>query len=184
MKRIKIILTLIVFTSFAYGQESETPMNNIKVNIFSPIVKTGSFFYERKINTNSSAQLGVGFTAYNREGIKINGLFFTPEYRFYLSSSKEALEGFYVGPYLRYQNLKIEDTQVSEEPSKATLSTFGGGVVVGHQWIFKNIFSLDVFLGPNYNSGTIKITSGDEPDIPASFEGFGARFGLTFGVAF
>ncbi len=181
MKKIKIVLTLIIVTSFAYGQESESPMNNIKVNIFSPIVKTGSFFYERKIATNSSAQLGVGFTAYNREGIKINGIFVTPEYRFYLSNSKEAMEGFYVGPYVRYQNLKVEDTETAD---KATLSTFGGGVIVGHQWIFKNIFSLDVFLGPNYNSGTVKVTSGNEPDIPTSFDGFGARFGVTFGVAF
>lgn len=181
MRKIQILLVLFVVTSFAYGQESENAMNNIKVNIFSPIVKTGSFFYERKISESSSAQLGVGFTAYNREGIKINGIFFTPEYRFYLSNTKEAMEGFYVGPYLRYQNLKVEDT---EDGSKATLSTFGGGIVVGHQWIFKNIFSLDIFLGPNYNSGSVKVTEGQEPDIPTSFDGFGARVGVTFGFAF
>lgn len=180
MKKTLAIVLLACAIGTVKAQDGSTKMNNFKINMFSPIVKTGSFFYERKLNDNSSAQLGVGFTAYNREGIRINGIFFTPEYRFYLSNSKDAMEGFYVGPYVRYQNLKIEDT----EQNKATLSTFGGGLLIGNQWIFSNIVSLDVFIGPNYNSGTVKVTNGTDPDVPGSFQGFGIRFGTTLGIAF
>lgn len=184
MKKILVVLCLVAAIS-SNAQNGPDKMNAFKVNIFSPIVKTGSFFYERKINAKSSAQLGVGFTAYNRDGIKISGVFFTPEYRFYLSNNKEAIEGFYIGPFVRYQNLKVEDTNSNpSNPDKATLSTFGGGLVIGHQWIFSNIIALDIFLGPSYNSGTVKVTSGSSVDVPASFQGFGVRAGLTLGVAF
>jgi hypothetical protein len=158
--------------------------NAFKVNIFSPIAKTGSFFYERKLNESASAQLGVGFTSYNNDDVKISGLFFTPEYRFALSG--EAMNGFYIGPFLRYQNLKIEEKVLdTETPSKATLSTFGGGLVVGRQWLFKDIITLDVFLGPSYNSGKLKVTAGDEVEnVPGVFNGFGVRTGVTLGIAF
>jgi hypothetical protein len=184
MKKFLFALSLFSVLS-AFAQDGSTKSNVFKVNIFSPIVKTGSFFYERKLNEKSTAQLGVGFTAYNRSGIKITGIFFTPEYRFYLSNDKEAPQGFYIGPYIRYQNLKIEDTSVDPStPDKATLSTFGGGISIGHQWIFSDIISLDIFIGPNYNTGTVKVTSGGDPDVPANFKGFGVRFGTTLGIAF
>jgi hypothetical protein len=157
--------------------------NVFKVNIFSPVAKTGSFFYERALNAKSSAQLGVGFTAYNKNDIKISGIFFTPEYRFYLSTNHEAPTGFYVGPYLRYQNLKIEE-KASGSNGEAKLTTFGGGLVAGRHWIFSDIVSLDIFAGPNYNSGDVKVTSGNVTEVPTSFKGFGARVGVTLGLAF
>lgn len=180
----KIVAIIILFTATStYGQDGSSKMNAFKVNLFSPIVKTGSFFYERKLNETSSFQFGFGFTAYNRENVKISGIFLTPEYRFYLTN--EALNGFYIGPYLRYQNLKIEDKNSNpSNPDKATLSTLGGGLVVGRQWLFSDIITLDIFAGPNYNSGNVKVTSGNTVAVPSNFKGFGARAGVTLGVAF
>ena len=182
MKKMFIGCALLAAALSSSAQEKQ---NVIKVNLFSPIVKTGSFFFERAISEKSSAQIGIGFTAFNRDEIKLNGIFITPEYRFYLSESEAAPVGFYVGPYLRYQNLKIETTD-SEPADKATLSTFGGGVVVGRQWIFSDIVALDIFLGPNYNSGKVKVTSGSnvEDEIPGAINGFGVRAGVTLGIAF
>lgn len=158
--------------------------NVFKVNIFSPIAKSGSFFYERALTAKSSAQIGVGFTAYSKDNVKLTGLFITPEYRFYLSESHEAPAGFYVGPFLRYQNLKIED-KAAGSTEEATLSTFGGGVVVGRQWIFSDIVSLDIFAGPSYNTGKVKYKDGSgSTEIPGPIEGFGARVGVTLGIAF
>lgn len=183
MRKISLLLALFAVGFAANAQEGSSKSNAFKVNLFSPIVKTGSFFYERKLNEKSSAQLGFGFTAYNRDNVKVSGIFLTPEYRFYLSN--EALNGFYVGPYVRYQNLKVEDkTSDPANPDKATLSTFGGGIVVGREWLFSDIITLDIFAGPNYNSGKVKVTSGSDVDVPGTFEGFGARFGVTLGVAF
>lgn len=178
MKKTLLACALFVGALSANAQKQ----NVFKLNIFSPIAKSGSFFYERALNAKSSAQLGVGFTAYNKSDVKISGIFLTPEYRFYLSSTNEAPQGFYVGPFIRYQNLKIEDKAASD---KATLSTFGGGLVAGRQWIFSDIVSLDIFAGPSYNSGKLKYDDGaGNTEIPGSFEGFGARVGVTLGIAF
>jgi hypothetical protein len=177
MKKILCACALVAVTFAANAQEKS---NAIKANIFSPIAKTGSFFYERKLNEKSSAQLGVGFTAYNKNDVGINGMFFTPEYRFYLSG--ESMNGFYAGPFVRYQNLKITDKTQND---KATLTTFGGGVVVGRQWLFGNIVTLDIFVGPSYNSGSVKYDDGSgNTTIPGGFNGFGVRFGTTLGIAF
>lgn len=183
MKKVLLSLALCVSSlTFIHAQEGKS--NAFKVNILSPIVKSGSFFYERAVNETSSLQLGVGFTAYKADMVKISGLFFTPEYRFYMSG--EVMNGFYVSPFLRYQNLKIEDTESDPaNPDKATLTTIGGGLTAGRQWMFKDIVTLDVFLGPSYNNGKMKVTSGsDVEEVPGALNGFGLRTGITLGIAF
>lgn len=181
MKKILFATIATVTSILSFAQYGEGKVNVFKVNMLSPLVRTGSVFYERKLSEKSSAQIGLAYTGFNRESVKINGLVITPEYRLYLSESKSALEGFYIGPYLRYQNLKFED----DFENKATLNSFGGGVLAGHQWIFSNIVSLDIFLGPNYNAGDIKVSQGsDDIDVPSNVRGFGLRFGVTLGITF
>ncbi|MBC8109717.1 MAG: DUF3575 domain-containing protein [Verrucomicrobia bacterium] len=152
--------------------------NTVKFNLFSIIVRTGSFFYERKINDNSSAQLGFFYTGATVSDVKFRGFGITPEYRYYPSGN--AMNGFYVAPYLRYQNLKIEQTA----DDKATLSSFGGGLLVGRQWIFNEKIALDIFAGPNYNAGNVKVTSGSVDEVAGGFDGFGVRLGLALGIGF
>lgn len=190
---------LLAATLVAASATSALAQNNVvKVNILSPIVKTGSFFYEHKLTDNSTLQLGALFTNWGSGDDKISGFALTPEYRFYLSERSTAPEGFYVGPFLRYQNLTLKSTydDISYDNSgnptyrsqtdKASLNTFGGGVVVGRQWIFKERFSLDLFLGPSYNAGkvTTETSSGRDTFDPGPFDGFGVRAGVTFGLAF
>lgn len=192
MKKLLFASGLLLAAGSASAQD-----NVIKVNILSPIVKTGSFFFEHKINASSSVQLGALFTNWSVDNTKITGFAITPEYRFYLSDSKEALRGFYVAPYLRYQNLTLSNTYqnyngssggYTTSPDEASLNTFGGGILIGHQWIFKQRFSLDTFLGPSYNGGTLsyKNSSGSSSgNIDAGlFKGYGIRAGVTFGIAF
>ncbi|RYY84259.1 MAG: DUF3575 domain-containing protein [Chitinophagaceae bacterium] len=184
MKKAVLALGLAAVAFGAQAQKS----NAIKVNILSPLVKTGSFFYERKITENKSAQLGVGFTSWGKaDATKLSGIFITPEFRFYLNG--EALNGFYVAPFLRYQNLKVttksSDFSGNASESKGTLNTFGGGVMAGRQWMLGDIVTLDLFIGPSYNVGDVKYESSNgDADIPASFSGFGVRTGITLGIAF
>lgn len=193
MKKILLAALLTASATAANAQD-----NVIKVNILSPIVRTGSFFFEHKLSAASSFQVGGLFTKFSLgsgdDKTGFSGFAITPEYRFYLSSSKEALEGFYVGPYVRYQNLTLKSTYSDYDSSgdpytakgEATLNTFGGGILIGHQWIFKQRFSLDTFLGPSYNSGTVKVKMGSNSGSfdPGPFDGFGIRTGVTFGLAF
>jgi hypothetical protein len=166
--------------------------NALKVNLLSPLFKTGSFFYEHKINDASSVQLGGLVTHWGLGDTKISGFAITPEYRRYLSSEKPAMQGFYVAPFLRYQNLGLSLQTTADDGTEATakavLNTIGGGVVVGHQWVFQHRITLDTFFGPSYNSNFTKIKASSN-DASASFDvgsfqGFSLRTGITLGVAF
>ncbi|MCU0450531.1 MAG: DUF3575 domain-containing protein [Bernardetiaceae bacterium] len=158
--------------------------NIFKINMISPLVRTGSVFYERAITERSSAQLGFFYTGFSIAETRYRGFGITPEYRFYLSQSKSAPQGFFVAPYARYQNVELSLTV--NEVERARLTGFGGGVVVGGQWIFSDIVSLDVFAGPSFTARNISYEGGAiEQDF--NFTGFsnvGLRFGVTLGLAF
>ena len=182
MKKLTFGLVLLaaglIFSSTVFGQKK----NAIKVNIFSPIVRTGSFFYERALNEGASAQLGFFYTGYKITDTKFSGFGITPEFRFY-PSKKEDMKGFYLAPFLRYQSFTLEDEGLVV--SKGTLSTFGGGLLIGGQFLFGDIVTLDIFIGPGYNSGSIKVDSGNESAFSTgAFDGFGVRTGVTIGLAF
>ncbi|UYZ62968.1 DUF3575 domain-containing protein [Hymenobacter weizhouensis] len=185
----KVLLLTAVLCGMVGAASAQS--NVVKLNIFSPIVKTGSFFYERKVTDGSSFQLGAFVTSYSPSDTKFSGFGITPEYRFYLSG--EALNGFYVGPYLRYQNFTLKTTyesfngtSSSTVEDKATLNTFGGGIVLGRQWLFKERFALDPFLGLGYNGGSVEVESNGSEDNfdTGAFQGFGLRAGLSIGIAF
>ncbi|MBN8664957.1 MAG: DUF3575 domain-containing protein [Chitinophagales bacterium] len=177
MKQLLIAGALLV-SLVASAQDGEKK-NLVKVNMLSPLVRTGSFFYERKIGTNSSLQLGVFYTGSKFDELKLRGFGITPEFRYY-ASEKGAMEGFYLAPFLRYQHYEI-----TELMNKGTLNTFGGGLLIGKQWIFTKGISVDMFAGPSYNTGSVKVIDGtDNFDLPGGVNGFGVRAGLTVGIAF
>ena len=111
-----ILAAGLILSSSAFGQKK----NAIKVNIFSPIVRTGSFFYERALNDGASAQLGFFYTGYKITETKFSGYGITPEFRFY-PSKKEDMKGFYLGPFLRYQSFSLTE-EVTD--AKGTYSAF------------------------------------------------------------
>ncbi|KUG06537.1 DUF3575 domain-containing protein [Solirubrum puertoriconensis] len=188
----KALLSLAVLAASATAASAQSS-NAFKANIFSPLVKTGSFFYERKVSETSSAQLGFAFTSWTPGDSKLSGIILTPEYRFYLSGT--SMNGFYVGPYLRFQSMSLSttyedydyvtDTTVERE-AKGRLTTFGAGVAVGRQWMFKDRITIDPYLGLGYNGGSAKAEDGSNEDQldAGTFSGFGLRPGFTVGIAF
>lgn len=187
MKRI----LLLVVASFAISMGAAQAQSNVfKINIFSPIVRTGSVFYERTISEDKSVQLGAFYTGFSIEDTKFSGFGITPEFRKYLSSSNEAPAGFYLAPFLRFQsfNLKVEDSDWSEGDTggEANFTTFGGGLLIGRQWVFAERFVLDTFIGPSYNAGSIKAedNANEENFDTGAFGGFGVRTGVALGVKF
>ncbi|QCR24032.1 DUF3575 domain-containing protein [Pontibacter sp. SGAir0037] len=185
----KVIIILLAVIGFA-ANSAQAQDNLIKVNIFSPVVRTASVFYEKPIAEDKSVQLGFFYTGFSIEDVKLRGYGITPEFRKYLSASKQAPEGFYVAPFLRYQSLNMtldEDSEMEDMNGKATLNAFGGGLLIGHQWIVGSRFVVDSFLGPSYSASNVKVTAGDQEEFDDSigtFSGFGLRAGLTIGLRF
>ena len=185
MKKISVLMIAVMLLTTLSIQSFGQKKNAFKINIFSPLVKTASVFYERALSDATSGQLGFFYTGYKVSDTKFTGFGITPEFRFY-PSKNEDLKGFYLAPYARYQSFSLETTDdVTATEAKATFSSFGGGLLIGGQFLFGNIVTLDIFIGPNYSSGSLKVDSGTEDDFSlGSFDGFGVRTGVTLGIAF
>lgn len=194
----KLFLIVVATLMLGIVNQGVAQSNAVKLNILSLAIGTYNVSYERALDDMHTAQLGLFYLNYKwgagDNKVSFTGFALTPEYRIYFD---EALSGFYVSPFIRYQNytLKAEyqdtDTtsmQLVDRTAKGTLQTFGGGVIAGHQWLLGEHFTIDVFLGPSFNAGAAKASDdSDDPDYEfgtGPFDGFGLRFGLTFGFAF
>jgi len=174
----KFFLIAIVMTALTLSANAQG--NVIKINIFSPIVKTFNIQYEKVVGADKSFQLGFFYSGYSTGDESFNGFGITPEFRFYLSDT-EAPQGVYIAPFVRYQSFKAENTSSN---TKGSLTSFGGGVILGKQWIFKEHISLDIFLGPGYYNSNVTIDSGSPSFTGTPFDGFTVRAGVCFGYAF
>ncbi len=173
-------LIFMITTAPLYSQDQSavsSEKNVLKVNTLALIIATGSIFYEREISDLISGQLGVGYLNYKINDAKFTGLILTPEMRFYVR--KNAIDGFYVAPYLRYQKYNFDGTE-----SNGSLTSVGGGAALGMQWIFPKGFVMDLFFGGHYTSADAKLTSGTEAPGITTFDGFHTRVGFMLGFAF
>jgi len=175
------LLSVISLASFAQTDESIASEKNVlKVNTLALITGTGTIFYERKVSDLVSAQMGAGYMNYNFGDTKFSGLILTPECRFYVK--KNAIDGFYVAPYLRYSQYKYKVKEGGT--GEGSFTSMGGGAAFGMQWIMKKGFTMDLFFGGHYTDGSVDIQSGDEPTDITKINGFKTRVGFCIGFAF
>ena len=179
-KIIFLFLSIFLFCSISFSGYSQK-RNFVKVNLFSPLVKSGSFFYERVLNDDMSGQLGFFFTKVSAGDTKFSGFGITPEFRYYLSETAPP-KGLFMAPYFRYSSFKLSNEGDSAE---GNLSVVGGGLLVGAQTLLKDVITIEAFLGPAYGFGNINVTTGSEDDFDiTTFDGFGVRAGITVGIGF
>jgi len=179
MKKTLLVALLCLIFGSAWSQTEQ--VNIIKINPLSFLLKTGYVSFEHKIDDHSSWQMGLAYMAGYDDGItKFNGLILTPEYRIYYKDN--ALSGYYIGPFLRYQNFTLD----RQFDSSAKLTTFGGGVVFGRQWVYYKGFVMDIFAGPMYNAGKPQDITGAATfnDTGLGLNNFFFRFGLSLGFGF
>lgn len=181
MKKVLVAAALLVAVSGLKAQDRGA-QNAIKLNPLSLIFATGNIAYERAVSENSSVQLGVFYSGVSISDLKYTGLGITPEYRFYFAGNKQAMNGVYVGPFVRYQSFTLKDKNSNDE---AKFTSFGGGATIGWEKTWASGFVLDIFAGPAYNSGKVKEKTGNTDfDVAGSIDGFGLRTGITLGFAF
>ena len=171
------IFLLCSLSILGYSQKS----NYVKANLFSPLVRTGSFFYEKVFSDDMSGQLGFFFTKVEAGDTKFSGFGITPEFRYYLSESS-APKGIFMAPYFRYQSLKLS---IEGGSAEGNLSVVGGGLLVGAQTLLTDVITIEAFLGPAYGFDNVDVKSGSEDDFEIdTFYGFTIRVGVTVGIGF
>lgn len=193
----KITLSIAVLLCLAGSVIGQDRKNVIKINLWSPIVSTWNFGYERALSEKVSVQLGLAYTTKSYKDTKLSGYQIQPEVRFYLSE-KAAPAGFYVAPFIRYRSLSASAETPVYDPNnsyvqtgttkeKATWNTVGGGLVVGGQWLFADErIAFGIFGGPAFYSHSYKY-EGTATEDNFNFRGTGGftiRSGITLGVAF
>ncbi len=179
-KFIFLFLSILLFCTVSFSGYSQKS-NFVKANLFSPLVRSGSFFYEKVFNDDMSGQLGFFFTKVEAGNTKFSGFGITPEFRYYLSESA-APKGIFMAPYIRYQSFSLT---VEGSNAEAKLSIFGGGLLVGAQTLLKDVITIEAFIGPAYGFYNIDIEVGSEEDFDiTAFDGFGVRVGVTVGIGF
>jgi hypothetical protein len=181
MKKALILFLLVVLTIPSFSQEKSDvaiEKNVLKVNTLSLFLATGSVFYEHKLSDLTSAQFGIAYMAVKIQNTKFSGIILTPEFRIY--PKKNAIDGFYIAPYLRYQNYTLKNST-----DKGSLSSMGGGLLFGRQWITKSGFTMDLFFGGHYGSSSVKVDSNGTNTFDTNLiTGFGMRVGFALGFAF
>jgi hypothetical protein len=181
MKKFLILFLALMFTSPSFSQDKPlvaSEKNVLKINSLSLFLGTGSVFYEHKLADGTSGQLGFAYVGLKFQDTRFTGIILTPEVRIY--PKKNAIDGFYVAPYLRYQNYTLQSGT-----DKGSLSSIGGGFLFGREWITKSGFTMDLFFGGHYGSNNIKVDSGGTNTFKTAFvTGFGMRVGFAIGFAF
>lgn len=163
MKKIILSVAVIALTLGASAQkggssESGKP-NLVKINPLGALFGNIPLSYERAINDKSSIQVNGSFGGLSVAGVKYTNFGAGVDYRYYLSNSKSAPEGFYVSGGAGFYSLKVKETG----GTSFTGSGFVGKGVIGNQWIWESGFALDLFGGINYYAGgKIKGTGGVE----------------------
>ena len=204
MKYLIVLLSGILSCMVVLAQETDSvsmtaiKKNVIKVNLGSLAVKNIALQYERAIGKKTSIALGVRFQPYgtipfkskiedavndsdiNVGSIKVGNFALTPEFRYYLG--KAALKGFYIAPYARYANYKMQ-TPVSYTSGTSTktalftgnISSISGGLLMGSQFKIGKYVVLDWWiLGGHFGSsnGTLdfaaSLTTTEQDDLKAS----------------
>jgi len=161
MKRTFFILSLITvlhLSCFAQDEVEENLPNIIKLNPISLAFGNINFMYQRAISKSSAVQIGANYW-YRFLGTEVTGFGVRGGYQFFVTNrTKEAPGGFYVGPNLSYNSL-------TEKSTDESVTTFGIGLSLGYQWVWKSGISLDLGIGPMY-------TFAKEENTENSYEGF------------
>lgn len=194
MKTNLFTFLLVAALSLGFISQAQAQKNVLKVNPLSLVLLTGNIQYERVINEAMSIQIGFLYSGFGFEtgGIRIgySGIGLTPEFRYYVSNArKDAPRGVYIGPYVRYRNFTASVSDGQDEGSW-NINSIGGGMVIGHQWLFGDAFALDMFIGPGFGSSNIKVVSTSGSVSSDDLRGFGSganpifRAGFSIGAAF
>lgn len=160
-----LIVLLFIFEAISQPLLAQSDkQNNLKINLLGPVGGYYSVFYERAIKEDKSLQFGLGYLDsplgfsdnFFGSGLEnsIRGFYTLLEYRFYLS--KEGFpKGFFISPFARYQNLTLKSSnnfQGTGETNQANFNVVCTGLMVGSQWIFKDVITIDVWGGPEIYS--------------------------------
>lgn len=173
MKQFFLVLFLssaLVFHSYAQSEVQENLPNVVKINPISLAFGNINLGYQRALAPAHAIQVSANYW-YKIFGTEVSGFGMRAGYQFFLTSStKEAPEGFYIGPQLSFNTLTESETDVS-------VTAFGIGALLGYQWVWNSGLCLDLGIGPVYQFAS-------ESETETSYQGFLPNITIALGWNF
>ena len=172
------IAFITIFAFFAMPS-IQAQKNVAKVDLLGFLFDNVQFSYERVVNEKSAFELSLsykkvtGSLATLSNDTDVNTIGGEAKYKFYLSSVSNAPRGWYVAPVINYYSTTLEESGKS-----GGVFSFGGGLLVGYQWMLGS-FAIDVNAGGIYKSVN---NTGDVTSI--NLDGLLPKFGFGIGYAF
>ncbi|HEY1115875.1 MAG TPA: DUF3575 domain-containing protein [Chitinophagaceae bacterium] len=180
MRKVLFAAMLFLGVQTANAQEEGNGQNVIKVNPLGLIFGSANVGFERAINEKSSFVIAPQFGGFKLGGMKYSSFGAGAQYRMYFSKTKTAPEGFYGAPGLSFVSGKVKYDDGMNEKEEIKFSSFGGGVMVGHQWIYNSGFVLDLGAGVNYQKFNYK----DNEDNSFALKASGMLPALSFSIGY
>lgn len=157
--------------------------NAVKMAFLSPLTGTSSFSYERALKPGRSMEftlslIGLGFN--NPEdaagiGLKAGYKFIrSPDHFIRGMRYAHLLKGGYVKPEFSFARYDLRTKH--EEVIKAALM-----VNLGKQWVFSDVFLVDLYFGVGYGMTTARI---EDPEYPHDFVVVDPDFPLALDAGF
>jgi hypothetical protein len=180
MRKVLFVAMMFLGAMTANAQEGKG-QNVIKINPLGLLFGSANVGFERALNEKSSVVIAPQFGGFKFGGVKYSSVGLGAQYRFYLSKTKTAPEGFYAAPGLNFVSGKVkwDDLDTKEE---VKYSSFGVGALVGNQWIFKSRFVIDLGGGLMYQNFSYKDEEGDAEF--SSLKGGGIFPALSFSLGY
>jgi hypothetical protein len=186
MKKHILLVAFLLLSGIAAAQK-----NVVKLNVSKLFTLKAELAYERTFLKQFSVQVGLTtqipmskipgggdrtqdiLDTLGYSGLKFSGYWITPEVRFYLNPIKGSPKGLYLAAFGRISNrifnLTYTDTTGTNNfdvDARLNVKGFGGGLMLGHQWIIAKHISIDIYmigLGVNKHDALFKIASTKYP---------------------
>ncbi|MDA0176454.1 DUF3575 domain-containing protein [Mesoflavibacter profundi] len=184
MKKLFVLAAFILLGATAVNAQQ----NVVKVNPLALLGGSDLVSYERAFGEKTSGIISGAVGGFKIGDVKYKSAGAGLQFRYYFD---EVLSGWYGGAIADYQSGTVEsesttftfDGDVSTESDDFDFSSFGGGLKIGHQWVWDSGFTLDLNLGASYKSFDYDL---NDPQEEERYKASGVlpTFGFGLGYAF
>lgn len=206
-----LVATFLLGAPTMHAQRERPYRMTLKVNPLSILLLTGNAKVEFPMGPRLSLQLGGYYGGIKTSigspekgnSVRYRQGAFIPEVRIYPLPNQTAPNGLYVAPYFRFRKTDMGLKGSIYDPDVLGLvagqisnrvTSFGGGAVLGYQYITYGGFVMDAYFGFSVSDATNVLTlecetcDGNEYledfDFKFGTGGFGIRWGIGLGYAF
>ena len=178
-------ITLLVFVVSANAQlpnsENTQGTNVVKIDPVPLITSTLKASYEYASNDEISAQINASYTfGIDIADVDFDGFGIGAEGRYYISKDSYAPAGFYIGSFIHFNSLKVEDAE--GDPDKLRIYRIGG--FIGNQWVWNGRICFDLNIGGEYAKAKAFDVEITDDDYENSVEGYLPKFAAAIGYNF